>query len=469
MATCIQGNDQGLAFDVRASIETTAGASRQLWLLALPVLGQSLMSLLVGWSDTVLTGHVLAEEKYIAAITAATYLHWLIDGFGGLLSVGAQALIARRIGGGRLGEANALLAQAVLWAVVLGSVLCAGVWLTADRLAELVHLGDESGQLAAHLLRVVAVSYPLLMALHVGCACLQATGRTAAAMFLMAVASVGNLACTWLLAVGAGPIPALGWTGIALGTALSMSGAGLLALVWLKRGCGPLRLPPGLPRPDLDILRRILTISIPATANWLGASLVMLWHLAIVGRLGDSALAAHGIAVRCEALSWLVAEAFAIAGATLVGQALGAGRPELARQYGWLAFRWGALLMTLMGAAFYLGAPWLFALFIKTDSTAVTELGIPVLQLAAFAQPALAAAAILTWILEGGAGDTRWPLAYSLASMLLLQIPLVYVLSGPWLALGLYGAWLALLIDGIVRGLAAVLRFAYGSWAAISI
>jgi Na+-driven multidrug efflux pump len=248
-----------------------------------------------------------------------------------------------------------------------------------------------------------------------------------------------------------------------------MSAAGLLALARLRRGCGPLRLGPGLPRPDLPTLRHLLGIGAPATANWLGASLVMLWHLAIVGRLGEAALAAHGIVVRCEALSWLLADAFAVAGATLVGQALGAGRPDLARHHGWLTFRWGALLMTLMGVAFCLGAPWLFALFVNPGRTEVAELGVPVLRLASLAQPALAAAVILTWALEGGAGDTRWPLVYSLGSMLLLQIPLAYALSGPGLALGLYGAWLALLIDGVVRGLAAVLRFAYGRWADVAL
>src|SRR5262249_59298452 len=98
----------------RSQGEGSAGApasARRLWLLALPVLGQSLLTLVVGWSDTVLTGHVLVEEKYLAAITAATYLHWLIDGCGGLVSVGAQALLARRIGAGNFGQANAVLAQ----------------------------------------------------------------------------------------------------------------------------------------------------------------------------------------------------------------------------------------------------------------------------------------------------------------------------------------------------------------------
>src|SRR5262249_60424722 len=106
--------------------------ARRLWLLALPVLGQSLLTLAVGWSDTVLAGHVLVQEKYLAAVTAATYLHWLIDGCGGLVSVGAQALLARRIGAGHFAQANAVLAQAILWAAGLGVGLAVGVGLSAD-------------------------------------------------------------------------------------------------------------------------------------------------------------------------------------------------------------------------------------------------------------------------------------------------------------------------------------------------
>jgi Na+-driven multidrug efflux pump len=174
--------------------------------------------------------------------------------------------------------------------------------------------------------------------------------------------------------------------------------------------------------------------------------------------------------VRCEALCWLVADAFAVASASLVGQALGAGRPDLARCYGWMAFRWGLLLVTLLAMVLFAIAPVLFGLMVNVaDASSVRALGIPVLRLAALAQPAMAAAAILTWVLESGAGDTRWPLACSLASMLLVQIPLAYALTAPWLALGLYGAWLAVLAEASLRGLALALRFAYGRWAEICI
>src|SRR5262249_25042611 len=132
--------------------EHTASA-RRLWLLALPVPGEPVLPLVVGWSDTLLAGHLLVEEKSLAAITAATYLHWLIDGCGGLVSVGAQALLARRIGAGNFGQANAILAQAVLWGAGLGVCLGVTVGLSADSLAGLLRLGSESQALAAQFLR----------------------------------------------------------------------------------------------------------------------------------------------------------------------------------------------------------------------------------------------------------------------------------------------------------------------------
>jgi Na+-driven multidrug efflux pump len=225
-----------------------------------------------------------------------------------------------------------------------------------------------------------------------------------------------------------------------------------------------------LPYPDPAALQQILRIGASCTANRLALAVVLLWQLAIIGRLGDTALAAHGIAVRCEALGWLIADAFAVASAVLVGQALGARRPDLARSYGWMAFRWGLVLATLLGTVLYVSAPALFTLFGNLpEASSVRELGVPVLRLAAVAQPALAAAAILSWVLEGGAGDTRWPLVCSLASMLLVQIPLAYALTGPALALGLYGAWLAVLAGACLRALAVALRFGYGRWADIRI
>jgi putative MATE family efflux protein len=397
-------------------------------------------------------------------------LHWLIEGCGGLVSVGAGALLARRIGAGNFAQANSLLAQALLWAAGLGVALAIGVGLLAEGLVGLLHLTGETQGLAAEFLRTVAWSYPCLMVLQVGCSCLQAAGRTLPAMGLMVAANLANLGATWLLAAGAGPVPALGWTGVGVGTAASMTAAGLLTLATLRHGSGPLRLPGRLPCPDLAALRQIVRIGAAGTANRLALAVVLLWQLAIIGRLGDTALAAHGIAVRFEALGWLIADAFAVASAVLVGQALGAGRPNLARSYGWMGLGWGLLLVTLLGTVLYAGADALFALCVNLpEASSVRDVGAPVLRLAAVTQPALAAAAILSWVLEGGAGDTRWPLVYSLASMLLVQIPLAYALTGPALALGLYGAWLAVLAGACLRGLAVALRFGYGRWAEIRI
>src|SRR5581483_11493729 len=185
-----------------------------LWRLTFPALAQGGLALLVGWSDVVLTGHVLGEEKYLAAATVATYLHWLIDGCGSFVSVGASALIAQRVGAGRVREANAVLAQALLLAVVGGLALAAIVATAADGLAGTM-LAGESRALAAQFLRITCWSYPMLLTVHVGCTCLQAAGRTLPVMWIMALANVFNVSLTWGLAVGGGPLPELGWPGIA--------------------------------------------------------------------------------------------------------------------------------------------------------------------------------------------------------------------------------------------------------------
>lgn len=432
--------------------------------MVIPILGENLLSLCVGWSDTILTARILPEEKYLAAITVCTYIYWLIDCFGYFASIGAQALISRYMGAGQPESANKILSQSLLIAVSIGLFLLTVVWLSSGFLGVLMPLSESAQQLVVKYLKIVALSYPLMMLMQVGCTAMQAAGHTFAAMCVMVVANLINIVCSWSLAVGLGPLPKLAWVGIAVGTSVSFMAAGVLTLCWLLKGIGDLRLPHKLPILDLVQVRQILKIGIPGTFNWLLTSLGYLWHLAIVSRLGDVAVATHGVAVWCESLSLQVGNSFSIAAATLVGQSLGANRSDLAHSYGWLALGAGGLFMSVMGVVFFTCAPLLLTIFIGNGHEEVLTQGISVLQLVAFAQPAVAASTILTWALEGGAGDTRWPLVYNLAGRLLVEIPLAYALSGVWLNLGMYGVWVALVVNAYIQGIAATLRFAYGSW-----
>src|SRR5262249_21285896 len=139
-------------------------------------------------------------------------------------------------------------------------------------------------------------------------------------------------------------------------------------------------------------------ISVPAGIDSLANAASQLWFLSIINRLSVVEKGAHGIALGWEALGYLSGAAFGTAAMTLVGQGLGAGRPDRAARSGWTAFGLGCGVMTLMGVIFYTLAPWMFALFCPgEEQRPVIAAGVPVLRLVAFAMPALASAIIFTY------------------------------------------------------------------------
>ncbi len=249
----------------------------------------------------------------------------------------------------------------------------------------------------------------------------------------------------------------------------------MAVLIFLARGRAGLHLRWREMRPDITLMRRLLRISIPASLDTLVLGLCQLWFLALVNRLGSVATAAHGIAIRWESLGYLSGQAFATAAAALVGQNLGGQRPAEAMRSGWIAWRLGLIAMTIMGGIFYVLAPAMFGLFCpEPHQHAVIVAGVPVLRLVAFAMPALACIIIFNGCLRG-AGDTRVPMLMTLIGFLAIRIPAAYLLmfdsvtlgplgTLPGLGLGLYGAWLAMFIDLLARGVMYLLRFAGGSW-----
>jgi Na+-driven multidrug efflux pump len=207
----------------------------------------------------------------------------------------------------------------------------------------------------------------------------------------------------------------------------------------------------------------------------LSTAVAQLWFLGLVNQLGEVAASAHGIAIRWEALGYLSGAAVGTAATALVGQNLGARRPDEAARSGWRAFALGCAVMTLMGALFFALAPAMFRLFCPyPGQRPVIEAGVPVLRLVAFAMPGLSSVIVFISALRG-AGDTRVPVLFTWFGFLVVRIPLAYLLTrsaldlGPlgvvpcW-DLGLFGAWLAMFADLWVRGVFFFLRFAGGRW-----
>jgi putative MATE family efflux protein len=440
------------------------GAWRDVLLLTWPVLLQQFLVFGVNFSDRLLAGWFERDVAYQAAQTTASYLAWTLTSYMYFVTIGSTALVARLVGAGDRRAAVHATNQALLLAAALG--LAGGVagLAFADGIVWSLGLRGETAAYAAAYLRPLFLLLPFQMVEMAGIACLVGAGDTQPSLWVLGGVAVLNVPLAWGFFHGVGPLHGLGFTGISLGTAVSHTlGCGVV-LALLARGRSGLWLRPPLLRPDGGLLWRLLRVGVPAGTDSMSASLAQLAFLAIVNQLGDEASTAHGIALGWEAMAYLPGAAFGTAAMALMGQNLGAGRPDRAARSGWSALALGGGFMCAMGAVFFVLAPYMFLLFCpQPEKHPVIELGVPVLRLVAFAMPAFSCYMIFSYALRG-AGDTRVPLLFTWTGFLLVRLPLAYVLTRPAVGWGLFGAWLAMFADLHVRGVCFLARFAGGRW-----
>jgi putative MATE family efflux protein len=458
---------------------------RLVLMLGWPVLAQQLLVFSVGQYDRYLAGHVqpeIATQRiaYQSAQTTAHYLAWFISSYTVLVSAGSTALVARFVGAGDRKAAIHVTNQSMLLAVALGLF---GTLVGLGGVHGIVDLLQLRGASATFAARYLIPLFALLVFQVIeiaGVACLIGAGDTRTGLWVLGSVALINLALATGLFRGFGPVPALGFEGIALGTGISHTLGGLAVLAVLGHGRAGLRLHMSLLWPNLGLLYRLLRVSVPAGVDSLSVALGHLWFLSIINRLGDAASTAHGIALGWEALGFLSGGAFGTAAMTLVGQNLGAGRPKQAAHSGWVAFWLGCGVMCVMGAVFFILAPQMFALFCPApEQQPAIAIGVPVLRLVAFAMPALACCIVFSYALRG-AGDTRVPVLFTWIGFLGIRLPLAYVLTQGYVDLSwlehllggdprLFAAWLAMFADLLVRGTFFLFRFAGGRWQQIRV
>ena len=213
-------------------------------------------------------------------------------------------------------------------------------------------------------------------------------------------------------------------------------------------------------RPDWPRIRRILNLGLPAGAEQFMLQVALFNMVAIVTQLGTEALAAHIITIRLTSFSYLPGYGFGVAATTLVGQELGARRPDRAATAVYAAASMAVLLMSLAAVAIFVYDAGILRFF--TSDSSVVQAGVPIMRMAALIQPLIATAFVFGGALRG-AGDTRAAMVVTLFSVWGLRLVLAYVFAVV-LGIGLVGVWLAFIADWISRALFFWLRFRMGRW-----
>ena len=451
-----------------AGRDPQGGLRGEILLLALPVLGEQLLIYCVGLFDTFLAGRISTEAT--SAIGVAAYVSWLGSLLFSLVAIGTTALVARHWGARDFLGANRFFNQSLPLAAAVGVVTAALIWSVAPLIAYLQDMEGETFRIVVRYLRIDACGYVFWSFSVVAAAALRGTGDTRSPMLLLGIVNILNIVVSTTLVFGYGGIAPWGVDGIVAGTVVARTCGGLLMLAALVRGRSGLKIQRADVWPRLYEVRRILRIGIPGAADggltWFGHFLFLMIIAQLAkGELKDAIFAAHVIGIQVEALTYLPATAWGTAAATLIGQSLGAQQPERAMRAGHQAVAQGCLLAFCASITYFLGAPAIYGLM--HTSPQVHEIGVPALRFLALFQVPLALGIIYVQALRG-AGDTRYPMLFSICGVLLVRVPLAY-LCGIVLQGGLLGAWIGMCADNSLRALLAAVRFTRGKWLRIQV
>ncbi len=401
----------------------------------------------------------------LAACGIVGPLLWSITVIFTAFTVGTTALVARAKGERDEGKARSAVASALVLASLLGLPVAAGGIAAARPIVELFAGGNvpaEVREMAVGYLRFTIAAFPFDFLALAAMAALRGAGDTKTPMLATLGANLFNVLGNYLLIYGNAGFPRLGVPGAGLATALAgVLEAGFLLLALDRGWGGRLRLRArDLREASGPTLRSLLRISMPSGLEAVLFHAGFLLYQRAVFALGETAIAAHRVAITLESVAFMPAYGFHIAAATLSGQMLGARNPALASRGVVETARIGTALMGIVSLAF-LALPTLLASLFHSDAGVLAIAG-RCLPVAAVEIPFLTLAFALSGGLRG-AGETRGPLLATLVGAWGLRVPLSYLLGAPRV-LGLPGIWVATTLDWGTRCLLLVGLFRRGKW-----
>lgn len=418
------------------------------------------LNFLIGIVDIYVAG--LISPLVQAAVGFVTQLYFLVIIVANAISIGTLALVSRAFGAGDTKRAVDIARQSIIFSLAVAAVMMSAFIFFNREIISLAGFPDEIRGIAETFLRIFTFALGPNYILIIASSVFRSGGEVKKPMSAMALVSVLNIAGDFILVFGLPPIPALGYPGIALSGALSVTAGTAASLAMFASGHWA-SLYRGGWKLSLETVRAITRIGWPAALlqiSWNFATIIIYNILGRIEGQNIAALAALANGLRIEAVIYLPAFALNMAASVLVGQNLGAGNPERAEKLAWITAGAGVAIMSAMALIVFIWAKF-FAAIVARDSAVLYET-VRYLRITMFSEPFLALSIVLGGALQG-AGDTRSTMWVILICMWMIRLPLAWLLA---LALGLgpLGVWSAMAGSMMIQGMMMAWRFRQGKW-----
>lgn len=450
--------------DVRAAVAgtdkdfTTEKLGKAIFLLSIPMVLELVMESVFAVVDIFFVSKLGAEAIATVGITESlmTIVYSLAVG----LSTATTALVSRRIGEKNPDGAAVAAVQSVIAGIAVSCVISVPGVLYAPKILSLMGATADVVKTYSSYTSIMLGANIIIMLLFIINAVFRSAGDAAISMRVLWLANCINIVLDPCLIFGWGPFPEMGIKGAAIATNIGRGIAILYQLFILFRGRKRVRINRGHIKIDFGVMKRLIRLSfggigqsLIATSSWIGM-------VRIISVFGSQVVAGYTIAIRIILFSILPAWGLSNAAATLVGQNLGAKKPERAERSVWMT---GVVNMGLMGGIafiFILSPGFFIRLFI--DDPGVIASGMSGLRIISYGFLSYALGMVLVQAFNG-AGDTATPTFINFFCFWLFEIPLAYVLALP-LGLEENGVYIAIVAAESLVTVAAVLIFRRGRW-----
>jgi putative MATE family efflux protein len=447
---------------VRGSQQDFTGGpiGRALLLLAVPMVLEMVMESVFAVVDVFFVSRLGAEAVATVGLTEAmmTLVYTVSIG----LSIGVTAMVARRIGEKDPEGAVRTAVQAVVLGVGIAVVLGLAGATFAPVLLGLMGATPEIIESGVSYTRVMLGGNVTVLLLFMINAIFRGAGDAAIAMRVLWLANAINIVLDPMLIFGVGPFPELGIMGAAVATNIGRGTAVLFQLYILTQSSGRVRILARHVTLNIGVMWQLVRLSgtgtfqvFVGTASWIGL-------VRILSVFGSDALAGYTIGIRVIICAILPSWGMSNAAATMVGQALGAGKPERAEKAVWIAAFYNMIFLGIIGLMFVVFAPQIVSLF--TSDPEPARYGVLCLRIVSTGFLFYAYGMVLTQSFNG-AGDMWTPTVINLFCFWLLELPLAYVLAHS-LGIGPRGVFIAMTIAFSSLAVVSAVVFRRGRWKA---
>jgi putative MATE family efflux protein len=440
---------------------TEGDLRRAVLLLAIPMVLEMALESVFAVVDIFWVSRLGADAVTVVGITESlmTIVYALVMG----LAMAAGAVVARRVGAKDLEGARAAVVQVVAMGLLVSAVLGVIGAIFAPDLMRLLGASDAVVEQGSTFARIMLGGNVVVTLLFLHNAAIRGAGDAALAMRSLWLANALNIALGPVFVFGLGPAPALGVTGAAVATTIGRGCGVLYQLSLFARGRTRVAPERRHLRLDPKLIASMLRVAWNGTAQMLISTTSWIGLMRVLTPFGSAAVAGYTICIRVVMFAILPAWGLGNAAATLVGQNLGAKKPERAEKAVWIAARYDLYFLGAVGVVLFLLAPQVAGLFAGGDAEVLGHAS-TALRIIAVGFP-FYAGGLCVMSAFNGAGDTWTPTLINFGAFWCFEIPLAWTLSRTF-DLGPTGIYTAVAIAFSCHAIAGVLLFRQGRWKA---